>query len=319
MEDILRFLPSRPQPGWVRFSASAALVIVSFALSLEAESTLGQYPFILFIPAILLASMMYDRGSGFFASFLSALLVAGRLDWSVNLTGHISALTVFGLVASSVVLVAEGMRKALERKLAVQQELESLLEEQGHRIKNNFAIASSLLALQARSQKDNPEVRSALDSAVERLRVLAESHDHLRFKSHEHSVDMQEYLSEICWKLAETHRGIRPVAVDVKIERIYMRTGQAHRIGIIVNELVTNALKYAFPEEMSGTITVEFSRTSDGLKLIVEDDGAGCPENTKEGLGSRLIRLFVQQLKGTMTRAPMLKGCRVTIDIPQSR
>jgi two-component sensor histidine kinase len=105
------------------------------------------------------------------------------------------------------------MRKALERQVAAQEESELLLQEQGHRIKNDLAIASSLIALQARVHKDRT-VRAALESAVARLHVLAQSHDHLRITTGDHVTDMQEYLSEVCWKLGEALRGIRPIAVE---------------------------------------------------------------------------------------------------------
>jgi two-component sensor histidine kinase len=79
---------------------------------------------------------------------------------------------------------------------------------------------------------------------------------------------------------------------------------KATRIGLIVNELVTNALKHAFPDDGAGTVWVKLRRTPTELTLVVEDDGVGCPEEAKDGLGSRLTRLLVQQLGGTMTREP---------------
>jgi two-component sensor histidine kinase len=216
-----------------------------------------------------------------------------------------------------VVIVGEGMRKALERQVAAQEESELLLQEQGHRIKNDLAIASSLIALQARAHKDRT-VRAALESAVARLHVLAQSHDHLRITTGDHVTDMQEYLSDVCWKLGEALRGIRPIAVEVDADRVVTNTQKATRIGLIVNELVTNALKHAFPDDGAGTVWVKVRRTPTELTLVVEDNGIGCPEEAKDGLGSRLTRLLVQQLGGTMTRESATPGCRITITIPSA-
>jgi len=90
----------------------------------------------------------------------------------------------------------------------------------------------------------------------------------------------------------------------------------ATRIGLIVNELVVNALKHAFPDDRAGAIYVKLERIQSELTLTIEDDGVGFPEDVKEGLGSRLTRLLVQELKGTITRNDTPNGCRITITIP---
>ncbi|HUI98416.1 MAG TPA: hypothetical protein VLX44_21880, partial [Xanthobacteraceae bacterium] len=135
MENLLKFLPARPQPTLLRYGVSAALVIIFFILRLGAGAAAGQYSFVLFIPPILLASIIFDRGSGVLATALSTGLIGSLLDWSTDRWGHAAALTVFVLVAVFVVIVGEGMRKALERQVAAQEEAALLLEEQGHRIK----------------------------------------------------------------------------------------------------------------------------------------------------------------------------------------
>ena len=315
MENLLKLLPARPQPLLLRYGVSAGLVIVFFILRLGAGEAVGQYSFILFVPPILLASIIFDRGSGFLATALSVLLIGSRVEWSTGTWGHAAALTVFVIIAVFVVIVGEGMRKALERQVAAQEEAALLLEEQGHRIKNDLAIASSLITLQARAQND-PTARAALEGAVARLDVLAKSHDYLRITPGDQATRMQDYLGEVCWKLGEGLRGIRPIAVDVRADDVLVESEKATRLGLIVNELVTNALKHAFPDDRAGTIRVVLRQTASELLLVVEDDGAGCPERAPEGLGSRLVRLLVQQLRGHMTREPGNPGCRVAIVVP---
>jgi two-component sensor histidine kinase len=315
MESLLKFLPARPQPIIVRYGASAALVLVCFAFRLGAGPAAGEYSFIFFIPPILMASVLFDRGSGFAATVLSAVLVGALLNWRIGVMNHVAALTLFVCVSSFVVIVGEGMRKALEKSAALGEDLHLLLDEQGHRIKNDLAIASALIMLQARAQND-PAVREALESAVARVHVLAKGYDHLRATARDQATDMERYLGEVCWKLGEALRGVRPIAVEVDADRVEIRSPMATRIGLIVNELVTNALKHAFPNERGGTVYVRLRRNANELTLVVEDDGIGCPDAPSEGLGSRLVRLLVQQLRGRMTREAAAPGCRVTIVIP---
>jgi two-component sensor histidine kinase len=315
MESLLKFLPARPQPVLVRYGTSAVMVLVFFAFRFGTGTAAGPYGFIFFIPPILAASVLFDRGSGFFATVLSAVFVGALLNWRVGAMNHVVALTLFVCVSLFVVVVGEGMRKALERSAAARADLELLMEEQGHRIKNDLAIASALIALQARAQSD-PAVRTALESAVARVHVLAKGYDHLRVTERDQATDMASYLGEVCWKLGEGLRGVRPIAVEVDADRVEIRSQMATRIGLIVNELVTNALKHAFPDERGGTVYVRMRRQGEELTLTVEDDGRGCPDAPAEGLGSRLVGLLVQQLRGRMTREPAKPGCRVTVVIP---
>jgi two-component sensor histidine kinase len=315
VESLLEFLPARPQPVIVRYGASAVLVLVCFAFRLGAGPAAGEYSFIFFIPPILVASVLFDRGSGFFATALSAALVGVLVDWRVGALNHVAALTLFVCVSLFVVIVGEGMRKALEKSAALGEDLHLLLDEQGHRIKNDLAIASALIMLQARAQSD-PAVRAALESAVARVHVLAKGYDHLRAAARDQATDMERYLGEVCWKLGEALRGVRPIAVEVDADRVEVRSQTATRIGLIVNELVMNALKHAFPDERGGTVYVRLRRTGNELTLAVEDNGIGCPDASTEGLGSRLVRLLVQQLRGRMMREPGAPGCRVTIVMP---
>jgi two-component sensor histidine kinase len=87
-------------------------------------------------------------------------------------------------------------------------------------------------------------------------------------------------------------------------------------VGLIVNELVTNAFKYAFPDDRGGTVLVAAARMGDQIEISVTDDGIGCPHDPKQGLGSRLVRLLAAQMKGSMSRPPVERGCRVCVTLP---
>jgi hypothetical protein len=152
MESLLKYLPSPGQPRAIRFGVTIVLVAVFFLFSLGAEAETGRLGFFFLIPPVLLSSVLYDRECGFLETGLGALTLATQLNWHADTVGNLVALTSFAIVAWFVAVFGEALRSALERGLAAQQELHLLLREQRHRIKNDFALASSLIGMQARSQ-----------------------------------------------------------------------------------------------------------------------------------------------------------------------
>ena len=165
--------------------------------------------------------------------------------------------------------------------------------------------------MQARSQKD-PRLQEAFGQALARVRVIANAHDRLQPGGKQGLVNLRDYLEDLCRNLGESLRDVRPVAVRVDAEPITVGPEKATPIGLIVNELVTNAFKYAFPDGRGGAIDVALRRLErDEVELTVRDDGVGCT-TPLEGLGSRLTRLLAQQLGGTITREPAHPGCVVT-------
>jgi two-component sensor histidine kinase len=126
---------------------------------------------------------------------------------------------------------------------------------------------------------------------------------------------MSAYLGELCTKLADALRGARPVTIRVSAQNIELPAEKAVPIGIIVNELVTNSFKYAFPDASTGVVTVSLHQDGE-IIVVVEDNGVGCPDNAVEGLGSRLTHLMTQQLHGVIERqSSPLGGCRVTLTV----
>jgi two-component sensor histidine kinase len=316
MENLIRLLPARPQPFLVRLGATTAMVLVSFLLRMGIEERAGPYGFVLFIPAIVAASIVFDRGSGFFAAALTIVLVSLLLHWPDRVQAHLASVASFGVVSAGLVLVSEGMRKALERAVRAEAEKDLLLRELSHRFRNNFAVAASVLALQARTLSE-PTARAALEAGASRIRVIAEAQAHLHPTSRKGDIEIDTYLEDLCRSLGDALRDVRPVAVRVLAEPITLPADRAVPIGLIVNELVTNAFKYAFPAAREGTVTVRIEqRSSTELSLEVSDNGIGCPDEVKEGLGSNLVRLLVQQLGGTLRREQSNPGCRVTIVLP---
>lgn len=320
MENLLLLLPDRPQSVVVRYLLTTLIVGICFLLQVGVEMQSGFFGFFLLLPGIFIASLIFDRGSGFYATVLStalSVLVLMRPGGGFGLLSqHLVPLVLFLLIGLGLATVSEGLRKALERAVRAERVKDLALYELNHRIRNDLAMMASVLELQTRAQTD-PGAKAAFRSAVGRIHVIANAHDHLLPRDDQSSIDMKEYLTDCCRHLADTLRDVRPIAVNVEADPIYLPSDKAVPVGLMVNELATNAFKYAFPDDRAGTITVRFRNRSDReLELVVEDNGKGCPQGAKEGLGSRIVRLLARQLKGDVTTESAGPGCRKIIAFP---
>jgi two-component sensor histidine kinase len=269
----------------------------------------------LLFPAILASSILFDRGSGFVGTALSALLLFIFLKPSDSMLpegGLLVQLCLFVAIAVTVVFASEGLRTSWERAVAAERKKDLLLHELGHRTTNNLAMVMSVLRLQARS-KTNAEVRVALEKAISRVRAIASAHEHFQTRAHQGVIEMRPYLEKLCQHLADSLREIRPIAVLVEAEEVDLQTEHAVPLGLIVNELVTNTLKHAFPSDRGGTVKVTL-RKSGPLTLVVEDNGIGPPTDKQENLGSRLTQLFAEQLRAKLSWEDARPGCRVRLE-----
>ena len=207
---------------------------------------------------------------------------------------------------------------------------ELLTREMSHRVKNSLAIVASLLALQARSAEAGPDgeaVRAALIDARTRVEAIAGVHDQLwrqgdrERESAPGEIDLAPFLQTLTANLqsgAPRHRLVCTVAP----QRI--SADQAIPIGLLVNELVTNAIKYAYPEAshpQGGEIRVRTERDGDRLLLTVRDDGIGLPAGfdiarTSRSLGMRVVSNLSRQLGATLTTPRDGQGAHFHLAVP---
>lgn len=296
----------------VRYGCAAAAVGVCFVVVIGLYRVSGLVGFFAMFPGIFATSILFDRGSGIFAVVFSTALLYALVKTPAGLLPPdklILALALFFVIALGVALISEGLRTAWERAVAAERTKELLLQEIGHRTKNNLAMVTSVLSLQARSKSD-PEVRGALEKAIARVEAIARAHDYFHPADAIGRIEMRTYLATLCSHLGDSLREVRPIAVKTEIDDVHLPPEQAVPIGLIVNELVTNALKHAFPEDRAGTVEVRLSGTSP-MTLTVSDNGVGCVIERAERLGSRLTRLLAAQLGATIEWEPGSPGCRV--------
>jgi two-component sensor histidine kinase len=209
-------------------------------------------------------------------------------------------------------------RDRLER-LAAQQAI--MLREVNHRVANSLQLISSLIALQGRRVPD-PDARDMLRRAAERVDAVALVHRRLYTSNDVEFVEMGQYLTGL---LDEFRRALEADGEDNRIELhaepVRIETDKAVSIGLIVNELVTNAIKYAYPRGAGGPVRVTFGRSeADGVKLVVEDEGIGYPEAALpakgSGLGAMIVSAMADTLHGTIALDPNWRGTRFVLDVP---
>jgi len=181
------------------------------------------------------------------------------------------------------------------------EEKEVLLREIHHRVKNNMQIISSLLNLQIQ-YVENSEAENILKESQGRVKSMAMVHEKLYQSPHFNNINFKEYLKKLVSDIFYSY-GIKTGTIEyvLNIENINIAVETAIPLGLIINELVTNSLKYAFPK-CEGTIKIELKQSKEGLELIVADNGIGLPKkiniyNTPT-LGLQLVNNLVNQIDG---------------------
>jgi two-component sensor histidine kinase len=206
-----------------------------------------------------------------------------------------------------------------ERSLrAALQRHQFLLKEMNHRVKNSLAIISGMLRLQA-SDIEDPVLSGHLDEAARRVGAVGMAHDQLHTAGEVERLDIGRYLKAICRDLDAMvpHCPVRAVVE----EGIVIATDRAISIALTVNELITNAAKYAYDEQRGGIIEVTLKRQgTDRLVITVADAGRGLPPGfdarRPKRLGMRIVAAFVEQLQGTLEVRALDPGAAFVVTLP---
>jgi len=308
---------TRALPPWIRYGVTSIALLVALAARLALEPQLAAFPFALFIPIVLLAALLFNQAAGIYAAIASACLSSvffaplGHF-WVTN-ASDTTKIGAYTFVAAVSAVAVDNLHRAYTRIAQAERQKTLLLQELSHRVSNHFASLASLINLKAADVTD-PMARSALDGVIEQIRVLARVHDRFRLVGDDIVIDSDAFLGGLCADLQQTLAAVKPVVIQWKIELVRLSPAQAVPLGLIVNELVTNAMKHAFPEGREGTVSVRLARDGQRNVLTVEDDGVGPQPPTKgKGLGHRLVPALTQHLGGEMTTEPRSPGTRVEV------
>ena len=196
-------------------------------------------------------------------------------------------------------------KQAEEQLKASLKEKETLLQEVHHRVKNNMQVISSLLKLQANTIEDS-QIKDVLKESQGRIFAMSAVHETLHGSENLSEIDLKSYLSKITTSVFQTY-SIDHFKAKLKsdIDNVPISINHAYPLGLIINELISNSLKYAFPDEREGEITVSMKKLHQELELIVKDDGIGIPDeidwSKSSTLGLKLVRTLVEnQLDGSI-------------------
>ena len=206
-----------------------------------------------------------------------------------------------------------------DRYAALAAEREVLLREVNHRVGNSLQIIASLLHLQANSTTQE-DIKAALTNAMGRVAAVAQVHRRL-YTSHDlKSVLLNQYLDALLEDLRRSAEGNRMSRLTLKAQPIEIDPDRAVAIGIIVNELVMNAVKYAYPDG-AGPIHVDLSAQGDDVVLSIADDGVGLNARTdprSTGMGQRIVTAMATKLEASVERDPSHIGTRIVVRFPRA-
>ncbi|MDB5709323.1 MAG: hypothetical protein JWL96_1393 [Sphingomonas bacterium] len=302
-------------PRWVTQLCVALLCAGGAALVRAGLDGLapGSAPFALVFPAVMMATL-FGR---WFAGLVTAALTIGYawfylypITGSFTFANRAGAINVAVVIFATLITIAIGeifsraVRRATQERDREIADRDLFLAEFDHRVKNNFTIVTGLLDMQRRRASD-PATVEALGAALTRVESIGRAHRHLYRSGQPGLVEMRDYLGDLCATLADALLLRGGVVLECDAAEGALSRDRAVSIGLVINELVTNAAKHAFNGRETGMIAVAFGRRPGGWLLTVSDNGSGIDKKARPsadgGLGSRLIEAFARQAGGTIS------------------
>lgn len=243
--------------------------------------------------AMLFASPLSDGQGSVTNHFMSYLDITRRHDAEANLR------TLTSELEARVAARTKELEDANASLSRLVEERDMLMTEVNHRAKNSLSIASSLLGLQGRRQTDG-KVRALFEETQERLQAMSRVHDLLSRSETAQQIDVATYVRDLCAALTSIVDDNERIRLEATMqEGILVSADTAVPLDIVLTELITNAVKYAFPPPRSGTVLVQAERRAAGqVEVVIRDDGVGISHLREGSLGFDLVRSLVRQIKG---------------------
>lgn len=260
--------------------------------------------------AMLFASPLDDGQGHVINHFLSYLDITRRYDAEEGLRALTQELE------ERVAARTRELESANDRLSKLVAEREMLMVEVNHRAKNSLAIAAALLGIQGRRHADQT-VKTLFEETQDRLHAMARVHDLLSKSESSQQVDVATYVTDLCEALKSMTDYDDRIRLETRAEKgVLVHADTAVPLGIVLTEIITNAVKYAFPAPKSGTILAQARRREPGwIELVIQDDGVGMSHFREGSLGYGLVRSLVQQIRGEIDIRTDA-GVTVTISFP---
>jgi two-component sensor histidine kinase len=295
-------------PLYVQLACAVLGTLACFIIQLPIESRSFGDPFAVFLSCAFIIALLFGRVSGGTAVLLSSILSSlffeplglPHLMRAIDL----AQIEIFALLATGAVLLADQIRGTLiavsdeNRDLVAEDTRKTVrLQEVSHRIANSFSSLDALIRQRAKMASD-PTVTFAFEQASELVHVVARLSKRLNLTDDCSTVNSHAFLRDVCEDLSAC--APRSIVFECDAESHELALGIAVPLGLVLNELVTNALKYAFPDGRAGRIRVAFSLRKDCLVLAVEDNGRGAQGDIQgTGMGMPLLNGLARSLDGT--------------------
>ena len=198
---------------------------------------------------------------------------------------------------------------------------EILLQEVNHRVKNSLQLVTSLLSLQA-GKTATPEVKRSLLEACTRIGVVAAMHERLYTTGTHDRVDLTAYLRELARDTVAALDSERDISLDFADQgEVVVDIADAVPVALVVNELLTNSMKYAFKQAQRGKIEIAIRTIAEEIQIAISDNGTGMPDDfdpiKSKGLGMRIVSALTQQVRGKIDRMPAEQGTSFILTIPR--
>mgnify|MGYP002627997307 CR=1 FL=1 len=305
-------LVTRSWPTAARYGVTLVMVLAALAATEWLQPHMNGHTFTFFYAAVVAAGVMFNHGSSIVALLTSAVLAdyffldpVGSFDIGADIVpwlAFVAICLVIGIVVKAMHVAVHHLHAANRALASSDSEKDLLLREATHRTRNDLQMLGALIDLQMRAS-DNALVRNALSATRGRVRLLGEVQQRLRRTQDNTVVDMRDFITGLCDDLRHTLFDLHPITLTLQAEQHDLSQEQAVAVGLVINELATNALKYAFPDGRQGHLRIGFVRQDSDYVVTVEDDGIGAatarPQSgTGTHMGQRLLRALAAQLHG---------------------
>ncbi len=280
----------------------------------------GAAPYAVNVPATLIATLVGRFYAGLFVLVLTSVLTwyqvvpfEGSFTFATSSDGPRTIVNV--LTGLLLVILAELARRNFRDLLHEREERiaerEMLLREVDHRVKNNLAILTSLLRLQ-QNETDNEDAKQALEIATGRVLSLSKAYENLHYGIDNIAVvQFDEFVEQLCKSIGEALALENGIELRVTVQPCKLARDRASGIGLLINEVVTNAVKHAFKGRESGIIAISLTADETEAVVSIEDNGIGLPEDVRDGAQGRLfLNAFAATAKAELDCQSSSEGTR---------
>lgn len=305
---------------WARlFTATVAVVSTGLILWLL-EPLMAPHPYFMFTMVIALCALVLNKMSGLYALALSLAVIVFLFttpSFGVYLAeGEGVSLFAFGISALFLVVVAELFRDLVNALDEADHRKVMLMREMQHRVMNNLQVLSSTINLEAADAK-HEEAKARLARVGRRVAGMARTARALHHSNRADHYDACEFLQDLVHEIAASLAADRRIVFSCHVGLDQIDRESAELFGLVVNELITNAVKHAFPDGRSGAVVVEFARSPErALRLTVSDNGVGCKSVGVRGSGLGLVSALARVRGGSVEFQDAQPGCRVVVSLP---